>query len=80
MFGNGVGNGGLAGASDEEEDGEEGDCDFRGSRTSLGSAGLKRWTTEGNLSSYDGSREGKMDLLDGPIHDSHSNSTGESIK
>ncbi len=65
----GIGTLGL-GQGDEE-------ADLRGSRTSLGS-GLKRWTTEENLSSYDGSREGKMDLLDGSvIHDSHSNSTGE---
>ncbi len=53
-----------------EED-EDDDADLAGSRTSLGSGGLKRWTTEENLSS-NGSREGKIDLLDG----SHSNSTG----
>lgn len=63
--GNGIGREGF---EDDESN------DLRGSRTSLGS--LKRWTTEENLSSYDGSREGKMDLLDEPIHDSHSNSTG----
>ena len=63
-----------------DEDEEE-EVDLRGSRTSLGSGiGLKRWTTEENLSSVDGgSREGKMDLLDGPIHDSHSNSRGTSL-
>ena len=58
--------------SDEDNDAMN---DFRGSKTSLGS-GMKRWLTEENLSSDGGSREGKMDILDGPLHGSHSNSTG----
>ena len=68
----------LAQANDcsGEDDENENNNNLAGSRTSLGSNGLKRWTTEENLSSMEGSREGKMDLLDGPIHDSHSNSTG----
>jgi len=68
-------------ASDDEENEEAAASSggLAGSRTSLGSSnGLKRWTTEDNLSSLDGgSREGKADLLDETIHDSHSNSTGE---
>ncbi len=58
------------------------DVDLAGSRTSLGSGGLKRWTTEENLSSsVSGSREGsKVDLLEGPLHDSHSNSTDSGIQ
>ena len=38
--------------------------------------GLKRWTTEENLSSE--LREGSVvEFTSAPIHDSHSNSTGE---
>ena len=52
-----------------------------GSRNSL--ASMKRWTTEENLSSYEGSIAGsKTDLLEsGPmIHGSHSNSTDSGIQ
>ena len=45
--------------------------DLSGSRNSL--SGLKRWTTEENLSSNGGSRSELMEI---PLHDSHSNSTG----
>ena len=53
-----------------------------GSRNSL-SGSMKRWTTEENLSSYEGSIAGsKTDLLEsGPmIHGSHSNSTDSGIQ
>jgi hypothetical protein len=52
----------------------ESDEDIAGSRNSLD--GLKRWTTEENLSFGDprGSTTELMD--DGQLHDSHSNSTG----
>ena len=43
-----------------------------GSRNSL--SGLKRWTTEENLAMND--RGSRTELMDTPLHDSHSNSTG----
>ena len=74
---------------DSEDSDEDDDMMLTGSRGSLmsarggggGSGGLNRWTTEENLSFDGGSREDKMDtLVDGPfLHDSHSNSTGQSI-
>ena len=54
----------------KEEEDEELE-DLSGSRNSL--SGLKRWTTEENLSSNGGSRSELMEI---PLHDSHSNSTG----
>ena len=55
-----------------------------GSRNSL-SGSMKRWTTEENLSSYEGSIAGsKTDLLESTgqamIHGSHSNSTDSGIQ
>ena len=55
---------------EEEEDLE----DLAGSRNSL--SGLKRWTTEENLS-CGGSRSELMEI---PLHDSHSNSTDSGIQ
>ena len=48
------------------------DEDMGGSRNSL--SGLKRWTTEENLAMND--RGSRTELMDTPLHDSHSNSTG----
>lgn len=51
------------------------DEDISGSRNSL--SGLKRWTTEENLSFQD-HRGSRSELMETPLHDSHSNSTGKS--
>lgn len=59
-----------------DADSDSEDEDMQGSRSSLSCLGLTRWTTEENLSSCS-SREDRMDLVDEPLHDSHSNSTGE---
>ena len=48
------------------------DEDMGGSRNSL--SGLKRWTTEENLSMNESGSQ--IELMDTPLHDSHSNSTG----
>ena len=53
-------------ASDSEEE------NILGSRGSLN--GLKRWTTEENLCTDP--RDGVVEFTVAPIHDSHSNSTG----
>lgn len=66
----------ITNRDDDDDEDVEMENDLGGSRTSLGSASMKRWTTEGNLS-LEGSREDKMDMIDGPMHNSHSNSTGE---
>ena len=50
------------------------DDDICGSRNSL--SGLKRWTTEENLSFTD-PRGSRSELMEVPLNDSHSNSTGE---
>lgn len=60
-----------------DSDSEEEEVDMLGSRGSL-SGSLFRWTTEENLSMC-GSQD-KMDLVDGPLHDSHSNSTDSGIQ
>ncbi len=53
-------------------DSEE-ESDIGGSRNSL--SGLKRWTTEENLV-FNGEQTRTSETMDGPLHDSHSNSTG----
>ena len=50
------------------------DDDICGSRNSL--SGLKRWTTEENLSFTD-PRGSRSELMEVPLNDSHSNSTGK---
>ena len=63
-----------------DSDSDEEEVDMLGSRGSLSGGSLCRWTTEENLS-FGGSREDKMDLVDGgPLHDSHSNSTDSGIQ
>ena len=57
-----------------KEDSEEDLEDLSGSRNSL--SGLKRWTTEENLSMND-PRGSRSELMEMPLHDSHSNSTGK---
>jgi hypothetical protein len=60
-------------AGNEASDLEDDDDNILGSRRSLN--GLKRWTTEENLSSE--LRDGNaVEFSVAPIHDSHSNSTG----
>eukprot|EP00094_Tigriopus_californicus_P007715 TCALIF_07430-PA protein Name:"Similar to USP35 Ubiquitin carboxyl-terminal hydrolase 35 (Homo sapiens)" AED:0.04 eAED:0.04 QI:47/1/0.90/1/1/1/11/0/1115 len=61
---------------------EDEEVDLRGSRTSLGSLGMKRWTTEENLSSNsnNGSREDQLNILDEPLNNSHSDSTDSGIQ
>eukprot|EP00095_Tigriopus_kingsejongensis_P010320 maker-scaffold187_size272365-snap-gene-1.28 protein:Tk10320 transcript:maker-scaffold187_size272365-snap-gene-1.28-mRNA-1 annotation:"ubiquitin carboxyl-terminal hydrolase 38-like" len=63
-------------------DGSDEEADFRGSRTSLGSFSMKHWTTEENLStsSNAGSREGHLDILDGPLSNYHSDSADSGIQ
>lgn len=61
---------------------EDDEVDLRGSRTSLGSLGMKRWTTEENLSSTsnNGSREDQLNILEEPLNNSHSDSTDSGIQ
>ena len=47
-----------------------------GSRNSL-SGGMRRWTTEENLSMNELRSGSQTELMDTPLHDSHSNSTGK---
>ncbi len=61
----------------EDEDPVSEDEDIGGSRNSL--SGLKRWTTEENLS-FNEMRGSRSELMETPLHDSHSNSTDSGIQ
>ena len=66
-------------SDDEREPGvSDDDEDMVGSRNSL--SGLKRWTTEENLSMNDQRSGSHTELMETPLHDSHSNSTGTSFE
>ena len=60
-------------SGDDDSDNDD-DDDMHGSRNSL--SGLKRWTTEENLFIND-PRGSRSELMETPLHDSHSNSTGK---
>ena len=57
-----------------KQDMADSDEDIGGSRNSL--KGLKRWSTEENLSLGD-PRGSRTELMETPLHDSHSISTGK---
>ena len=67
----------TSGCSEGEPEVSDDDEDMVGSRNSL--SGLKRWTTEENLSMNDPRSGSQTELMDTPLHDSHSNSTGKRI-